>query len=105
MLIRNCFFTLFLSILFISTASAMRCGEKLVYEGDSEFDVLSKCGEPLDKQAYNQPVPQYDAEGYQIGAIYNSISKWIYQKSPADFQYELIFDAGVLRQINTNRNP
>ena len=83
----------------------MRCGEKLVYEGDSEFDVLSKCGEPLDKQVYNQPVPLYNTEGAQIGAITNSISKWIYQKSPADFQYELIFDAGVLKQINTNRNP
>ncbi|MCL9685819.1 DUF2845 domain-containing protein [Legionella maioricensis] len=105
MLIRNCFFALFFSIFFISTACAMRCGEKLVYEGDSEFDVLSKCGEPLDKQVYNQPVPQYNAEGEQIGAITNSISKWIYQKSPADFQYELIFDAGVLKQINTNRNP
>ena len=54
MLIRNCLLALFFSIFFISGAYAMRCGNKLVYEGDSEYDVLSKCGEPLSKQDYDQ---------------------------------------------------
>lgn len=105
MLIRNCLLALFCSIFFISGAYAMRCGNNLVYEGDSEYDVLSKCGQPLSKQDYDQPVIQYDSQGHQIGAISGSISKWIYQKSPEDFQYELIFDAGVLKKINANRNP
>lgn len=105
MLVRKCLQALFISISFLSTANAKRCGEKLVYAGDSEFDVFSKCGEPLNKQIYDQPVPQYNTYGYQIGVINNSVSKWIYQKSPAEFQYELIFDAGVLKEINANRNP
>lgn len=95
---------LFCSIFLVTTANAMRCGNNLVYEGDSEFDVLSKCGEPLDKQKYDQPIMQYNDEGNQIGMIIGSISKWIYHNSPEDFQYELIFDQGVLKKINANRS-
>jgi hypothetical protein len=89
----------------IPLAQAMRCGNSLVDVGDSSFDVLSKCGEPLDKQTYEQSTPLYDEVGYQIGVSTTVVDKWIYQKSPAEFQYELIFDSGVLKQINTNRNP
>ena len=105
MIIRNCLWALFISVALISSATAMRCGDKLVAEGDSDYDVLSKCGEPLYKHDYDQAIPQYNSEGYQVGVINSSISKWVYQKSPADFQYQLIFDAGVLKQIITNRNP
>ena len=105
MLKRNYWLALFCSIFFASAAHAMRCGNSLVYEGDSEYDVLYKCGEPLSKQTYDQPVIQYNAQGYQIGAISSSITKWIYQQSPADFQYVLTFDQGVLKKINANRNP
>lgn len=93
------------SMLIVSSVEAMRCGTQLVEEGDSDFDVLSKCGEPLYKKDYDQAVPQYNAQGNQIGAINSSISKWYYQKSPGEFQYELIFDAGVLKHIKASRNP
>ena len=105
MCVRKYLLILLSSMFIASSAEAMRCGTQLVLEGDSDFDVLSKCGEPLYKKDYDQAVPQYNAQGYQIGAIQSSISKWYYQKSPGEFQYELIFDAGVLKQINANRNP
>lgn len=104
MLMKNSFL-LFVCILFASTANAMRCGNSLVYEGDSEYVVRSKCGEPLDIQVHNEPVIQYNYAGYPIGSVPNSITVWIYQQSPADFEYELTFDAGVLKKINANRNP
>lgn len=84
---------------------AMRCGDKLVLEGDSKFNVLAKCGEPLDKQIYEETIPLFNAAGYQIGETTNLVERWIYQKSSADFQYELVFDFGVLKEINANRNP
>jgi hypothetical protein len=89
----------------MNTAEAMRCGDKLVMEGDNQFDVLAKCGEPLDKQIYEQSTPLYNYAGYQIGVNTSTVEKWIYQKSPAEFQYELIFIEGVVKQINANRNP
>lgn len=84
---------------------AMRCGDKLVYEGDSQYAVLSKCGEPLDKYNYEQVIPLYNEAGYQIGTNTVVIERWIYQRSPADFQYTLNFDSGILKEINANRNP
>lgn len=88
-----------------STAQAMRCGNNLVYEGDSKFTVLSKCGEPLDKQIHEELIPLFNSAGYQIGLTQNLKEVWIYQRSSADFQYQLLFDNDVLKQINANRNP
>lgn len=94
-----------LTFLLALPASAMRCGTQLVSEGDSQYSVLSKCGEPLDKRIYEETVPIFDAWGYQIGTTTNTVETWIYQKSSADFQYELIFESGKIKQINVNRNP
>lgn len=91
--------------LLLPNVYAMRCGEKLVFEGDSAYTVLSKCGEPLDKQVFEQAVPVFNEWGYQIGVSTEYVETWIYQKSPTEFQYQLIFDGGVLKQINANRNP
>ncbi|MGL6029082.1 MAG: DUF2845 domain-containing protein [Legionella sp.] len=84
---------------------AMRCGNNLVYEGDSKFMVLSKCGEPLDKQIQEEFIPLYNSAGYRIGMTQNLKEVWIYQRSPADFQYQLLFDNDLLKGIKTNRNP
>jgi hypothetical protein len=83
----------------------MRCGDRLVMTGDNKFDILKKCGEPLDKQYYEQVVPLFNAAGYQIGTTVNIIDRWIYQKSSADFQYILIFNEGTLKDISAGRNP
>ncbi|AAU27361.1 TPA: DUF2845 domain-containing protein [Legionella pneumophila] len=105
MIIRNYLLAIVFLMIVYPNAYAMRCGDKLVYEGDSKYTVLSKCGEPLDKLVYEENVPLYNAAGYQIGYGTNTVETWIYQKSPVDFQYELIFDYGKLKQINVNRNP
>lgn len=84
---------------------AMRCGDKLVYEGDSDYTVTQKCGEPKARQMIEQVIPLYNGAGYYIGSNTNIIEVWIYQKSSADFQYELIFDRGVVKEIKANRNP
>jgi len=89
----------------INTAYAMRCGDQLVFEGDNKYNVLAKCGEPLDKEAFEQTVPLYNEAGYQIGENTSIVEQWIYQKSPADFQYILTFDQGVVKKITANRNP
>lgn len=94
-----------LSLSYISTGQAMRCGDKLVYTGDSQYTIIQKCGEPQAKESYEEMSPLYNQAGYQIGTTTNVVERWIYQRSPADFQYTLIFDAGILKDINANRNP
>lgn len=97
--------SLFLSVFLINGACAMRCGNHLVLEGDNQFDVQKKCGDPLAKEQYEESVPLYNGAGYQVGVSTIMIEKWIYQKSSADFEYDLIFNNGVVQEINTNRNP
>lgn len=94
-----------LTVTYMSTAQAMRCGDKLVYTGDNQYTILQKCGEPQEKQSYEEVIPLYNQAGYQIGTTINTVERWIYQRSPVDFQYTLIFDAGILKEINANRNP
>lgn len=96
---------LFFSIVLSNSLYSMRCGDKLVLEGDSQYHVIKNCGEPLDKQLYEESVPLYNAAGYQIGWSTVTIEKWIYQKSSADFEYELVFNNGVVKEINASRNP
>ncbi|WP_298625285.1 DUF2845 domain-containing protein [uncultured Legionella sp.] len=105
MFLRNSVLVLLLNLGLCSCALAMRCGDRLVYEGDTQFNVLTKCGEPLYRQVYEQSAPIFNAAGYQVGYGTSTVETWIYQKSSADFQYELIFNAGVLQSINANRNP
>lgn len=96
---------LFIFCLVSVASQAMRCGDKLVYTGDSQYAILQKCGEPQDKQIYEEVVPLYNAAGYQIGTTVNVVERWIYQRSSADFQYTLTFNSGVVKEINANRNP
>ena len=105
MLIRDYFLFLVLIFCNISAADAMRCGDTLVYEGDSKFDVLDKCGDPLDKQTYEQSTPLYNDAGYRVGTSSGTIDVWTYQKSSVEFQYVLTFDEGILKKISANRNP
>lgn len=92
-------------LLIACQAQAMRCGDQLVYVGDDQYTVLKKCGEPLDKQKTEENVPLYNAAGYQIGYTTNTVERWIYQRSSADFQYVLRFDSGVVKDISASRNP
>ena len=93
-----------LAFAYFNTAQAMRCGDKLVYTGDDQYTILQKCGDPQAKENSEESIPLYNAAGYQIGTTLNVVERWIYQRSSADFQYTLIFDAGILKEINTNRN-
>ena len=105
MILRHFLWILLLTICYLTNVFAMRCGDKIVYEGDSKFTVKAKCGEPLDVEVEDQPIPIYNGAGAQIGVSASTIERWIYQKSSAEFQYELIFDGGELKKINANRNP
>lgn len=92
-------------VLFSTATFSMRCKAQLVYEGDTRYDVKRKCGEPLDKVITEESVPLYDYWGYLIGTTTRIVEIWIYQRSPADFRYEVYFDDGQVKEINAKRAP
>lgn len=86
-------------------AQAMRCQQKLVYEGDTRYDVKQKCGEPLDKMIIEETVPIYNPFGYVVGRRIERQEVWIYQRSSVEFRYEVVFEDGRVKKINAKRAP
>jgi len=75
-------------------AHAFRCGNELVLEGDREYDVLSKCGEPDFRESH--------AGAYLdgIGPI-DVTETWYYNPGPTRFIRILTFRRGRLHSIET----
>lgn len=87
----------------VSPSYALRCGNQLVLEGDSKFDLKKKCGDPDFIDSYQENVPIYNQAGYQIGTATKTVDKWYYQKLPNEFKYEIIFSEGNIKEINASR--
>lgn len=85
-------------------AQAMRCAQGIIDEGDLKYDVEKKCGEPRTKDIYTQRVPLYDFWGNYIGVQVDTYERWVYQRSSADFRYEIIFQDGKIKEIKTGRD-
>lgn len=86
-------------------ATAMRCGQKLVYEEDLKYEVRQKCGEPLDKYFQEDKLPIFNRWGHFIGTTVRITEVWVYQRSPQEFLYEVVFDNGKVQEIRAKRSP
>lgn len=76
--------------------SAMRCGNKIVGEGDTKAEVLAKCGQPL--------LREYIGEDVEIEYGYGTYSKriveeWTYNFGPSKFMPILHFRGNKLIEI------
>ena len=98
---------LVLGLLASSPAFAFRCGSKLVSEGDTRFDVVSKCGEPVDviteRSVFRRPViwshgrPQFIGRDY----IEVAVESWVYNLGPNKFMRRVRFEDGIVAEIET----
>jgi uncharacterized protein DUF2845 len=87
--------------------AGLRCGTKLVSEGDTSGEVAAKCGEPTDvvrmKSVFRRPViwvygrPQYIGEDY----IEIPVEAWVYNLGPNKLMRRLVFEDGVVSKIET----
>ena len=87
--------TLLAGLLLASQAHAMRCGSKLVNEGDLAFEVLERCGEPKSR----------DIVGYTLSYDQRrefKIEEWIYGPNSGVY-YILNFEGTRLHRIETRR--
>jgi hypothetical protein len=87
--------------------ASLRCGTKLVTEGDTLSEVAAKCGEPADvvkmSSVFRRPViwvygrPQYIGEDYMEVPV----EAWIYNFGPRKLMRRLQFENGIVTKIET----
>ena len=85
-------------------ADAMRCGNKLVVEGDSRIDVRAKCGEPADIQTRTiLRRPSFVRHGrrfyYGDDFIEVPVELWTYNFGPNQFMRRLRIVNGEVEEI------
>ena len=97
-----------LAVLAASPAfAAIRCGTKLVSEGDTRSEVAAKCGEPTEvvteKSVFRRPVIWSRGRPYYIGedSIEIQVEAWVYNLGPNKLMRRLRFEGGVLVEIES----
>ena len=77
----------------VAHAGSLRCGGRLVKEGDSTGEVQMKCGEPTTR---DRRIEFLDGASSSV-----TIDTWMYNLGPTDFVRILTFVNGTLRRIDT----
>ena len=80
------------------SAQAMRCGTKLVQEGDLAIQVRDKCGDPVSEEVIGYTLrggPHYNVTAREREY---TIEQWIYGPEKG-YYHVLTFEAGRLRKI------
>jgi hypothetical protein len=95
--------------------AALRCGTRLVHEGDTKAEVIHKCGEPSYVDSWKEerisrdfyvPVfydPPWKYHRYRAPFLVNEhvkIEVWTYNFGPSQFIRYLRFENGVLKDIS-----
>ena len=83
MILKQVGFVIVASVLIggFASAAALKCGTKYVRQGDTEFEVIQKCGEPF-----------YTSRGGR---------NWYYEQSHGSFVREVIFNGrGRVTRVN-----
>jgi hypothetical protein len=89
-----------------ASADAMRCGSKLVRDGDTSSKVLALCGDPTDiRRTYILRPPLYDYEGrisyYGTGLVEVPVEFWTYNFGPYKLMRRIRIVDGEVEEIDT----
>jgi hypothetical protein len=108
--LKACIISLFLLAVLliggISFADTMKCGTKLVSDGDSKAKVLLRCGEPFSREfAGEKTVRSRTYGGYGIKSETVPIERWTYILGQRQFMRILTFEADTLVKIELGDKP
>jgi hypothetical protein len=89
-----------------ASADAMRCGSKLIRDGDTISRVIALCGEPSDvRRTYILRPPLYDYEGrisyYGTGLVEVPVEIWTFNFGPYKLMRRVRFVDGEVDEIET----
>ena len=87
-------------------ADALRCGTKLVTEGNTRSEVLAKCGAAAEvehRSVWRQPIIWVHGRPFNVGdgPIEIPVELWIYNLGPNKFMRRVHFEDGLVVKIET----
>ncbi|MFV2055793.1 MAG: DUF2845 domain-containing protein [Thiohalomonadales bacterium] len=82
----------------ITVADTMRCGTRLVRDGDSMAYVFLRCGEPMFKSTSGS-IMQHNAKRHYVSEV--SVETWTYHRGSRKFLQILRFEGDLLASIRT----
>jgi hypothetical protein len=89
----------------IAIADSMRCGNRIVKDGDTTGKVLDVCGEPAAKQrTWIQRAPQYELGGWTYsfpGTEEVPVDLWTYDFGRNKLKQQVRFVDGLVQSIVT----
>ena len=88
-----------------AAADTLRCGSRIIKEGDTQDKVLAVCGEPAQQsRAWIERAPQYELGGQWYsypGTEFVPVDLWTYDFGPNRLMQRVRFVAGLLVSIET----
>jgi hypothetical protein len=85
-----------------AAADSMRCGSKLMSDGDPVDKVAAYCGPPSSVERREILRPYGYHRGYTVHASYEvSVEIWTYNFGPHRLMYRLRFEDGLLVDVDT----
>lgn len=90
----------------LAPADALRCGTRLVSEGDTRAQVEARCGAPADitrRTRLAAPIIWRHGRPYRVGdsAIEVVVEEWTYNLGPQRFMRRVRFEDGVVVAVET----
>lgn len=87
-------------------ADAMRCGSRIVRDGDTRAKVRQLCGEPTDIQTRTiLRRPYYDVHGRMVyfgdGLVEIPVEVWTYNFGPYKLMRRIRFVDGLIEEVET----
>src|SRR5262245_46262779 len=79
----------------VAHADGMRCGDRLVTEGETSAEISMKCGTPT-RADRRVAIRSSDCTSVEV-----TIDTWLYNLGPKSFQRILTFENGRLVSIET----
>jgi hypothetical protein len=88
-----------------ATADSLRCGSRVISEGDSIDEVLAYCGEPVErKRTWIRRQPRFEYGGQEIpfpGEEDVPVDLWTYDFGASKLMRRIRFVAGKVDSIET----
>ena len=85
-----------------ASADSMRCGSKLLSDGDPSDKVMALCGPPAAVERREILRPWGYNRGITVHSTYEvSVELWTYNFGPNKLMYRLRFEDGLLVDIDT----
>lgn len=84
-----------------------RCSSRFLREGLSEFEVVSRCGEPLSRRlywrAFGNGWPGYPTAGALVTVI--PVQEWLYEFGRNEFRRVVVMHNGLVVDVQTDDKP